>query len=196
MTHCEVVPPDRRVSAWFRRPPERLLGTSRTLPGMLRPSQPARCDAPPRGSTGQTGSSAAPYSSPVPGTAPSCGPRPWPVPPPQPTPGVSHHRAMPRYPGIPDSPWTTASSPSSREPATSRSCMLAGVATTVLTRPESASTPMCAVRTKNHWVPFPVWCLMADACWSGPSSSQGHGQASHRPARPGGPSGHAPRAVR
>ena len=71
VTHREVVPPAQRGPGTVRRPPGGLGGASGTLPGMLRPSQPARCDAPSRGSTGRTGSSAAPCSSPLPGTAPS-----------------------------------------------------------------------------------------------------------------------------
>ena len=76
------------------------------------------------------------------GARSSRGPRPWPVPPPpRPTPapasplarrglatirvapGVSHQRAMPRYP---EPAWTTASSPCSRDPSTARSGTLAG----------------------------------------------------------------------
>ena len=130
VTHLEVVPPAQRGSgnvpptSW--RPRRGPRDASRTLPGLLRPSQPARCDAPFRGSTGRTGSSAARCSWPVPGTAPSRtrtgvsppgtvappGPAPSPVPPAPPlippratggSPVASRCATSPpvRYPGSP-----------------------------------------------------------------------------------------------
>jgi hypothetical protein len=39
------------------------------------------------------------------------------------------------------------------------SLTLAAVPTTVCTKPESASTPMCAFMPKCHWLPFLVWCI-------------------------------------
>ncbi len=70
----------------------------------------------------------------------------------QATPGVSHQRATPRYP---ESAWTTISRPCSRDPATARSCTLAGVATTVWTRPEFRVDPDVRLHAEEPLVPLP-----------------------------------------
>ena len=67
----------------------------------------------------------------------------------------------PRFsaPVYPASAWALFSFPCSNAWVCAMSATFAAVPVSVCTRPEPASTPMCAFIPKCHWLPFLVWCI-------------------------------------